>query len=238
MKIDNERIPVTDAIKLIIEERYNKFLGIKFNFDNVDDIDNSDIRISFDPNGGSSSYVGTDCDDYYFKGKPTMNLGWFNVATVLHEFGHALGLIHEHQNPTSEIKWNTDYICNYFSGPRNCWDPKTICTNILDTQYPDSVLYTDFDPFSIMLYFFSARLTKDDKGTSQNVRLSGNDVIQLARNYPGGKMTPEEFYKYAYNEDIADSLNVHGLRERVNRNMKYYVAIGMIIIILVLILLL
>lgn len=62
------------------------------------------IRITFDPYTGSWSYVGKrnlDVDPT----KPTMNLGWVDgtsasatgtdTGTILHEFGHALGLSHE-----------------------------------------------------------------------------------------------------------------------------------------------
>jgi serralysin len=43
--------------------------------------------------------------------KPTMNYGWMTPDSsddevhrvVAHEFGHALGLIHEHQNPDTPI---------------------------------------------------------------------------------------------------------------------------------------
>ena len=61
----------------------------------------SEIRISFQ-SGGSWSYVGKDCIGIPYQ-EPTMNLGWLTETTddnefrrvVLHEFGHALGLIHE-----------------------------------------------------------------------------------------------------------------------------------------------
>lgn len=42
------------------------------------------------------------------KSQPTMNLGWIaddvmledsERGVILHEFGHVLGLMHEHQNP-------------------------------------------------------------------------------------------------------------------------------------------
>lgn len=36
-----------------------------------------------------------------------MNLGWFDVSAVLHEFGYVLGMIHEHQSPLDKpIDWN------------------------------------------------------------------------------------------------------------------------------------
>ena len=48
-----------------------------------------------------------------------MNYGWLTPESaqdevrrvVLHEFGHALGLIHEHQNPKGGgIEWNRDAV--------------------------------------------------------------------------------------------------------------------------------
>lgn len=66
------------------------------------------IRISFDSYNGSWSYVGKEIEEISNK-KPTMNLGWIDResstisasdrGTILHEFGHALGLMHEHQSP-------------------------------------------------------------------------------------------------------------------------------------------
>jgi len=35
-----------------------------------------------------------------------MNLGFLDGGTAAHEFGHAIGLAHEHQNPAGGIQWN------------------------------------------------------------------------------------------------------------------------------------
>ena len=48
-------------------------------------------------------------------GKPkeeecTMNLARIERATVLHQFGHALGLEHEHQHPTAPLEWNQEKV--------------------------------------------------------------------------------------------------------------------------------
>lgn len=66
-----------------------------------------DIRIKFDPNLGSWSYVGRQCLQVP-QDQATMNLAWIDKRTskpdanekgiILHEFGHALGLVHEHQS--------------------------------------------------------------------------------------------------------------------------------------------
>lgn len=68
------------------------------------------IRISFDTDkaAGSWSYVGQESLSQP-AGSATMNLGWIDdksstlsdtdKGTILHEFGHVLGLMHEHQSP-------------------------------------------------------------------------------------------------------------------------------------------
>jgi hypothetical protein len=71
---------------------------------------NTDIRISFKYEG-SWSVIGTTAKNIP-KNQPTMNFGWLTAGVsedearrvILHEFGHALGLIHEHQNPIAAIK--------------------------------------------------------------------------------------------------------------------------------------
>ena len=57
----------------------------------------SDIRVDFQKSG-SWSYIGADAI-HIPKESQTMNLGFIDRGTVLHEFGHTLGLIHEHQSP-------------------------------------------------------------------------------------------------------------------------------------------
>ena len=40
-----------------------------------------------------------------------MNLGFVDRSTVLHEFGHSIGLIHEHQSPfKGGFEWNKDEV--------------------------------------------------------------------------------------------------------------------------------
>ena len=56
--------------------------------------------------GFSRTYIGTRAN-----GRPTewtMNLDPTNVnrVIVLHETGHALGLLHEHLNPDANIEWD------------------------------------------------------------------------------------------------------------------------------------
>lgn len=145
----------------------------------------TEIRISFDQNDGAWSYVGTDC-----KGIPanqaTMNLGFLDGGTAAHEFGHTIGLAHEHQNPSGGIQWNEPRVLRDLSGPPNFWSEAQIRHNVLRKYSVDQVKGTAFDPHSIMLYFFPAAWTLNGIATKANKVLSAVDkeYVGSAEAYP------------------------------------------------------
>lgn len=153
------------------------------------------VRISFYADDGSWSAVGRDAlnRSYFPLHQPTMNFGWVRddstvteiKSVVLHEFGHALGCIHEHQSPTFKRKWDPAKVIEYFQGPPNYWDEETIRNNVLGKYSPNGVSATRYDPESIMLYWFDAELFSDGKGaTNENNILSSMDKEMIARLYP------------------------------------------------------
>ncbi|HET7343003.1 MAG TPA: matrixin family metalloprotease [Methylomirabilota bacterium] len=154
----------------------------------------AEIRISFSADPGSWSAIGTDClvEQYFPKYQPTMNFGWLKEATpdqeyervVVHEFGHALGCIHEHQSPAEHLKWNKAAVYRAFSGPPNYWSKADIDHNILEKYSKKGMLYTPFDPKSIMLYQFAGSLFTDGHATPLNTRLSATDTAMIAQMYP------------------------------------------------------
>jgi serralysin len=159
----------------------------------VQDAD-AEVRISFQADPGSWSAIGTDSliTDYFPQYQPTMNYGWLQDDTddqeyervVVHEFGHALGCIHEHQSPNENLQWNVDAVYATFSGPPNYWSKDDIDHNILQKYSPDGVSATNFDKDSIMLYQFDGSLFTDGVGTPLNTRLSALDEEMIARMYP------------------------------------------------------
>ena len=205
LQIQVENMNYKDAIKKIIMERLQPLVNLKFVFLD-DNVNTALVRIDFDPNRGSWSLLGTDC--IQSKEGPTMNFAWFDVGTVLHEFGHLLGMIHEHQNPRGEkIQWDSDKVYKWAESTQG-WDKSETDNNILNAYNIDHINGSDFDPLSIMLYFFPASLTTNGKGTKQNLRFSGIDVLWINKTYlrPDGP-SPDIYYKSTYDVPIETSIN-------------------------------
>lgn len=161
---------------------WTAFANLTFDFNNAAD---AEIRVGFDPNDGAWSYIGTDN-----RGIPTnqatMNLGFMDGGTAGHEFGHAIGMAHEHQNPAGGIEWVEATVIQSLSGPPNNWDAATIRHNVLEKYRVDQIQGTKFDPDSIMLYFFPGNWVKSGVGTHANDVLSATDkaYIASAQAYP------------------------------------------------------
>ena len=170
---------------------WEQHANIRFCFSSTDV---GEIRISFDGNAGSWSAVGTDALNTRFfpKSDATMNFAWLDDhssdaecrSVVLHEFGHALGAIHEHQQPGSPLKWNRQLVFQLFSGPPNNWSDKQIESNIFEKYAAEQINWTEFDPDSIMLYHFPPGLFLDGVGTSLNTELSSLDKKFISDLYP------------------------------------------------------
>jgi len=147
----------------------------------------SHIRIGFGA-PGYWSLVGTDSQRFAADLQPSMNLQNFNLfysavrfkpdevlaaakledrGTILHEFGHAIGLLHEHQNPNlncaAQIKWEgADNVYDYLAGPPNYWPRAVVDRNLgnIGTTDPDYVK-GEPDTSSIMMYALPRRIFKD-----------------------------------------------------------------------------
>jgi len=153
--------------------------------------DTADIRISF-KYSGSWSVIGTTCKNVP-KNQPTMNFGWLTPGVkdqeaervILHEFGHALGLIHEHQNPVDAIKWNKPAVYHDLSGPPNNWDKATIDHNMFEKYPKQSIQGTSLDKSSIMMYPIAKSWVLDpSQAVGMNTTLSPVDKSFIKKAYP------------------------------------------------------
>ena len=150
--------------------------NLKFDFNNAA---NAEIRIAFDSNDGAWSYIGTDCRSIPVN-QPTMNLGFLDGGTTAHEFGHAIALAHEHQNPRGGIQWNEQVVIQELAKSPNFWDEETVRHNVIRKYSIDQINGTEFDPDSIMLYFFPASWTLNGIATKANDVLSMIDKQFIA----------------------------------------------------------
>ena len=120
-----------------------------------------------------------------------MNFGWLDQSSpddelervVLHEFGHALGLIHEHQNPAGGINWDRAAVIRDLSGPPNNWSPDVIELNMFQPHSAEETNFTSLDPNSIMMYPIPAAWTTDGFSIGLNSGLSEQDREFIRQQY-------------------------------------------------------
>jgi len=243
---------IIDSIKKIVKERFEPIVNMKFNF--ISDKRRANIRISF-KGKGCWSFIGTDNNNVFSHHSPTMNFQWFDVGTVLHEFGHVLGLVHEHQNPRGNpINWNLLKLFQYFGGPPNYWDPAQVMTQVVNKYSITEINGSEYDPDSIMLYFYPAKVTTDGKGTKQNDKFSKYDVYWLNKQYPfTGKDNDKiinDFYQKVYGQRItppgvkvntttilnSSTYSVQNSDDNKNKNKNIYIILSIIISVLLLLL--
>lgn len=144
------------------------------------------VRVSFQCSG-HWSFVGRDAR-HAVEGKATMNImlssqpweEWRRV--VLHEFGHALGLRHEHAHPQSGIAWDREAVYRFYAQTQG-WDRATVDRQVF-TPAPDQWTGTRWDPQSIMHYPVPASLTLDRQAVGWNDDLSPADIAFVHSLYP------------------------------------------------------
>lgn len=121
------------------------------------------IRISFQPAPGDDWYwsrIGTN-GSVLHPSRPTMLLAGLlrrentrrsleeHRGHILHEFGHALGLRHEHQSPDAERVFKLDEQ-GVLNDPRYIGKEGDARHNVLE-KFTDTMNYTKFDKDSIMV---------------------------------------------------------------------------------------
>ena len=149
-----------------------------------------DIRISYDPAAGSWSYVGTDAQGIR-SSQATMNLGWAALDTpeqdfssvVIHEFGHALGLLHEHNHPGARVEWDKAAVKADLGGAPNFWDDATIAHNVFAKFEASTTITTDFDSASVMIYTIPSHWTTNGRSFMPSWKLSAGDAATIRKLY-------------------------------------------------------
>ena len=235
IQLEVDKMDIIPAIIYTITKRLQPIVNIKFKFYEDEEAKTllnpavCDIRISFDPVKGAWSLLGKDILSEKDKTVTTMNLGWFDVPTTLHEFCHAIAMVHEHQNPNGvPIDWNIDAV-NQWALESQGWDEKTTYENIINKYKKDQINGSEYDPLSIMLYFFPGTLVNKPgtkkccgKGTQQNFQFSPYDVLFLNKIYPpsGQELTPEEFTVKFFSDNFNQTVDIEKLKYQIKKNSE------------------
>lgn len=190
---------------IVLDFGFNSMTGLYRAWSPNDTAYTADIRVAFAA-AGHWSYVGRDSVDASVAGpgQTSLNLAEFDVrlpanwkAVVLHEFGHALGFCHEHQNPIgggcdSEFQWE-----DHAGGPGvyttlgrhpNYWPRAKVNQNLRQIQATGDYLLSPRDSASVMHYHFPSWMFR--RGASspccvpENAALSAGDIEGLRFAYP------------------------------------------------------
>jgi len=180
--------PVVQQRVAFYMKQWSNFANIGFT--GAQDNEPAEIQVSFAQKGQSWSAVGTDALGRP-QGQPTMNYGWLEPntdenqysAVVLHETGHALGLIHEHMHPQGNIQWNKPYVLQDCAAKQG-WSPEMVQFNIFDVYTSSDAEFTLPDKDSIMMYPIPPGWTTNGFVVGWNTQLSEDDKQFIRRQYP------------------------------------------------------
>jgi hypothetical protein len=182
-----------------LQEKFKKYASewimyanLKLEYVSIDQY--AEIRVSFDWKGDHTSWsnFGSYSSPYYKnQNEPSINFGNFTDKTseahfsrvILHEFGHALGLVHEHQSPASGINWNKPVIYEHYRQQSNLSE-SDVDYSLFMKYRSDETNYTNFDPLSIMIYSIHYTWTTDGFSVRENRELSQTDKQFISTMYP------------------------------------------------------
>ena len=163
----------TKTAKGILEMLAFPFINLNFVWvdDKFDGVPN--IRIVYSENSklgiaGSTTGSGTD--------KVLIYLFGFSQGSLLHELGHALGRLHEHNNPdkSNPIKWIKEKVYDYYT--KIGWSKKDIDNFMSKYDKPDDLAILPFDTKSVMIYQIDGQMNEGGITIFKNNVYSDGDI--------------------------------------------------------------
>ncbi len=191
--LDGQDVPaqVYDAATQLVRDSWGAHANLNFNFYQGDGEPGMTyhITVKFLADKGWNSRLGK----FSARNNPSMYLSRLNdypvtsavfQRVVMHEFGHALGAIHEHQNPDviNRIQWNKEAVYKAMARPPGRWTRATTDNayfNILPTD-----LHSEFDEHSIMLYQIYREWTLNGFSSPYISKFSELDAEWARQAYP------------------------------------------------------
>ena len=248
-------------VQKVVKEMVQPHVNLDLKFGNYGR--NADIRITF-LNDGAYSRLGSQSAYKDPQHPESMNLGWLdqphsgsftwegrtyqfpgcndgcsrhtNGYVIIHEFGHALGMIHEHQNPKGGIEWNKEEVYRTFSGAPNYWSKQQIDQNVMDKLSLDLLNASEYDPKSVMLYAFDAELTLNGVGTQANPVMSPTDIEWMAKVYgkPKKAKQKDDDRMTPTTEEVKDEEILEEVKDEVKRKKRVPVLVWIMLAVVVL----
>lgn len=210
---------VRQKVREIVKE-WERYADIRFTF-NPSVI--ADIIITLEPtpqfpSGVYQSMYGPEALDETREKRPSM---WLIFApdtpdseikrVVLHEFGHALGLIHEQKRPDAPIEWHEQEVFDYYA--YTGWDNEQIREQVMKPFTGPLVDASPFDPTSIMIYPIPAGLANVVVDWTRE--LSPMDKLFISLLYPFDEPST------AFRAIMVDGPPVRGVVDRAGKLVRY-----------------
>lgn len=181
-------IGMTPEQEQLTKNNINKwapYVNLSFEFTDKPD---GDVRIAADNKSyGGSSTVGVNAKKVPTN-KPTMFIGFAHGLTaktgqtIMHEFGHALGLKHEHQHPYRSLDFNAENTYQHYE--QNSQSRAEANEQLLKTLDPNQVFFSQYDQKSIMHYGLPGNFFNNHKPTLDNYEVSETDKHFISALYP------------------------------------------------------
>ena len=177
----------TDVMKYA--KLWEQYANIHFKFV-PDNTPVTQVRVKLTNDNGAWAVLGTKANMVSQK-EATLNLdtvGFYVNAgeeywrgTVIHEFGHVLGLLHEQGYPGG-IKWNKKNLYDYYK-QTNGWDSAMVDAQVFEVYDQFYTNGTQYDSKSVMHYSVQPWQTLDNVSIRDNNDMSAGDKMLISALY-------------------------------------------------------